>query len=240
MDIATGRRISYRADERFGYASTVKALAAAEFLHDVPADEREEVLRWSGADIDAAGYSPVTSKHVDEGMTVAQLAEAAVRESDNTAFNLVLTRLGGPAALDQGLEELGDTTTEVANLEPALNVIEDGSTEDTSTPSAFTADLQAIFSGNYLSSTDRALLLEWMSGNATGDALIRAGAPSGWTVADKSGGAGGIRNDVAVAFPPGLDPVVVTIFTTRNDPAAEYDDALVSRTADAVLRNLLP
>jgi beta-lactamase class A len=74
-----------------------------------------------------------------------------------------------------------------------------------------------------------------MSGNATGDTLIRAGAPDGWVVADKSGGAGGIRNDVAVVTPPGRAPVVVTVFTTRNDPDARYDDALVARAAAIVL-----
>jgi len=54
-------------------------------------------------------------------------------------------------------------------------------------------------------------------------------------VADKSGGAGGIRNDVAVVTPPGRAPVVVTVFTTRNDPDARYDDALVARAAAIVL-----
>lgn len=235
VDTGTGQRIEYRADERFGYASTIKALAAAEFLHDVPAAARDEVVTWSADDVEAAGYSPVTRENLDQGLPLVQLAEAAVRQSDNAALNLVLERLGGPAALDAGLEEIGDDTTEVKNAEPELNVIEPGSTEDTSTPAAFTADVTVLLQGDRLSEDDRTLLLDWMSGNATGDALIRAGAPEGWTVADKSGGAGGIRNDVAIATPPSGDPVVLTVLTTRNDPEAEYDDALVARTAEIVL-----
>jgi beta-lactamase class A len=86
-----------------------------------------------------------------------------------------------------------------------------------------------------LSAEDRALLLDWMSGNATGDTLVRAGAPAGWSVADKSGGAGGIRNDVAVVTPPGRDAVVLSILSARNDPEADYDDALVARAAAVVL-----
>ncbi|WP_253259737.1 serine hydrolase [Subtercola boreus] len=128
--------------------------------------------------------------------------------------------------------------SEAVNSEPALNVIEPGSTDDTSTPAAFTANLSRLIAGSYLAMDDRMLLLEWMTGNATGDTLIRAGAPSGWNVADKSGGAGGIRNDIAVVTPPGGHPIVLTIFTNTLDPDAAYDDALVADVARAVLPGL--
>lgn len=238
LDTGSGERIGHRADERFGYASSLKALAAAQFLRAVPAADREERVRWTASDVEAAGHSPVTSEHLADGLTLAELAEAAVRRSDNTALNLVLARLGGPAALDRGLEQLGDRTTEVVNGEPALSSIEPGSTDDTSTASAFTSDLAEVALGTALAPDVRALLLEWMSGNATGDALIRAGAPAGWSVADKSGGAGGLRADTAVVTPPGRAPIVLTVFTARNDPAVGYDDALVARTAAVVLEAL--
>jgi beta-lactamase class A len=230
-----GERISYRADERFGYASAFKAFVAAEFLHDVPVDQRGELVTFTQADVDAAGYSPITSENIGAGMTLSELAEAAVRNSDNTATNLILERLGGPAALDAGLTELGDSTTEAVNFEPELNTIEEGSTEDTSTAHAFTADIDALLDGFYLAEADKTTLVDWMSGNATGDNLIRAGAPEGWLVADKSGGAGGIRNDVAIVTPPSGDPIALTIFTTKNAADAEYDDALVAEVARVVL-----
>ena len=238
LDTGSGATLVHRQEERFGYASTIKVFAAAAFLHDVPVDQRDEVVAWTAADVAAVGYTPVTSQYVDGGMSLVALAEAAVRTSDNLALNLVLDRIGGPAGLDRALEQLGDTTTEVVADEPALNTIEPGSTDDTTTAAAFTADLAALATGDHLAAADRATLLDWMSGNATGDALIRAGAPDGWTVADKSGGAGGIRNDVAVVTPPGRDPIVVTILTERNDPDAAYDDVLVARVASVVLAEL--
>ncbi|MBF4605042.1 class A beta-lactamase [Curtobacterium sp. VKM Ac-2884] len=234
-DTVTGETVAYNGDRRFGYASTIKAFAAAQFLRSVPADARNEVVHWTAADVAAAGYSPVTEQHVADGLSYGQLAEAAVRMSDNTALNLVLTRIGGPSGLDTALTELGDTTTEVVHGEPDLNTIEPGSTEDTTTPAAFTAALATVLDGSTLDRADTALLVDWMGGNATGDALIRAGAPDGWVVVDKSGGAGPIRNDVARVTPPGGDPIVLSVLTTRNDPDAAYDDALVARSASAVL-----
>ncbi len=235
LDTGSGQGVAYRADERFGFASTLKLFAAAQFLRTVPPEGRDDVVTWTDADVRTAGYSPVTSEYLGSGLSRARLAEAAVRRSDNTALNLVLAEIGGPAALDRAFDDLGDDTTEVVNIEPELNVIEPGSIEDTSSPAAFTAALARILTTDHLSPEDRALLIEWMSGNATGDTLVRAGAPDGWVVADKSGGAGAIRNDIAVVTPPNRAPIVVTIFTTRNDPDRDYDDALVARTAASVL-----
>lgn len=240
MDTGSGESVSFGGDRRFGFASTIKALAAAEFLRSTREEERGELVRWTADEAEAAGYAPVTSQHVDEGLTYAELAEAAVRFSDNAALNLIFDRIGGPRALDEALADLGDTTTQVENDEPTLNTIEPSSSEDTSTPAALTASLAAYLDGSTLSPEDAALLVDWMSDNRTGDALIRAGAPDGWVVADKSGGAGPIRNDIAMITPPGDDPILMTVMTTRNDPEAAFDDALVARTASIVLGSFAP
>jgi len=238
VDTATGESVSYGGDRRFGFASTIKAFAAAEFLRSVHDSERDELVHWTAEEADAAGYAPVTSQHVEDGLTYMQLAEAAVRFSDNAALNFILDRIGGPAALDAALTGLGDVTTEVVNDEPTLNVIEPDSTQDTTSAAAFTASLATILDGSTLVAADRASLIDWMSDNRTGDALIRAGAPEGWVVADKSGGAGPIRNDIALVTPPGEEPIVITVMTSRNDPDADFDDTLVARTASIALNAL--
>ena len=238
LDTGTGQIVSYRADERFGYASTIKAFAAAAFFAYVPVSERETLETWTEADVDSAGHSPVTSQHIDDGLTFSQLAEAAVRNSDNTALNLVFARVGGPSGVAEFLKTLGDVTSDVTNYEPQLNIVEPGSTANTTTASSFTADLQTLVAGNVLDEADLATLIEWMTDNRTGDALIRAGAPDGWIVADKSGGAGGIRNDVAIVTPPGRDVILLTILTEKNSPDAPYDDAAVADAARVALAAL--
>ena len=75
---------------------------------------------------------------LDTGLTAAELAEAAVRDSDNTATNLIFDRIGGASGLDAALEKLGDNVTEVVDVEPDLNTIAPGSTANTTTAEAFT------------------------------------------------------------------------------------------------------
>jgi len=235
IDTGDGRVLAHRADERFGFASTLKLPAAAVLLDRTSDAELAETVRWTAADVEAAGYSPVTGEHVADGLPLGEVAEAAVRQSDNTAMNLVLERLGGPEGLGAALAELGDDVTSVDRTEPDLNDVTAGDPRDTTTPAAFASVLRAVAVDDALDPDDRGTLLDWAAGNATGDALVRAGAPEGWVVADKSGGAGPIRNDVALVTPPGRAPIVLVVLTTRDDPEAEYDDALVARTAGVVL-----
>lgn len=230
VDTGSGRTVAHRADERFAYASTFKALAAAAVLDDTTTAELDQVVRYTGADLVA--HSPVTKEHVDEGLTLRQLADAAVRFSDNTAANLLLRRLGGPNGFERRLRALGDEVTDPERTETALNEATPGDLRDTSTPRALATDLRAYAVGDALSAEDRALLTGWLRGNTTGDALIRAGVPAGWVVGDKTGAGGyGTRNDIAVVWPPDGDPVVLAILSSRVDRDARYDDALIARAA---------
>lgn len=235
IDLEDGSALSHQGDERFGFASTMKTFAVAALLHSTDAEELDDRVQWTAEDIEAAGYSPVTEQAVDTGLTWRELAEAAVRESDNTAMNLILERLGGPEGLQHALEEIGDSVSRPVDLEPELNDVDEDDAANTSSAEALAENLERLVADEWLDEDDRHLLLEWMSDNPTGDTLIRAGAPEGWSVAEKSGGAGAIRNDVAVLDSPEGEQVVLVVLTERNDTDAEYEDALVAEVAEAVL-----
>lgn len=235
MDTSDGSTIEHRSKERFGFASTIKSFAVAELLARTTPAELDEHVTWTKEDVEKAGYAPVTEKHLGDGLPLEKVAEAAVRVSDNAAANIVFDHIDGPKGLDSALEDLGDSTTEVIDREPDLNTIDPGSADNTTTPAAFSNDLAALLEPEHLSDEDRTVLIDWMSDNETGDPLIRAGAPAGWTVADKSGHADALRNDVAVVFPPKRDPIVIAIMTENNDPNTESDAELIEDTAHAVL-----
>jgi beta-lactamase class A len=237
LDPITRAEVSYRADERFAFASTFKALAAGILLKTVPDEELDETVFY-GAD-ELLPNSPVTEANIDAGMTLRAVAEAAVRYSDNTAGNIVLERLGGPEGFTQALRELGDTTSNSDRTETELNSAIPGDTRDTSTPRAFGIDLATLLTTDSLGAAQQAQLIDWMTGNATGSELIRAGLDAGWAVADKSGAGGyGTRNDIALVWPPSGSPVVLVIMTSRSTADAEYDNALVSRAAAAAVTGL--
>lgn len=53
---------------------------------------------------------------------------------------------------------------------------------------------------------------------ATGAARIRAGVPAGWEVGDKTGTGGyGSANDVGVIWPERRAPIVLSVYTVRDE-----------------------
>ena len=89
LDTASGRRVGYRADELFPLCSTFKFLAAAFVLARVDRGEEKFDRRVVFSEKDLVTYSPVTKEHVAPGsMSMAEICDAAVTLSDNTAGNL--------------------------------------------------------------------------------------------------------------------------------------------------------
>jgi beta-lactamase class A len=237
VDTGTGRTVAYRADERFAYASTSKALTAGLLLERATDRRLDQVVHYRKSDL--LDYAPITSKHVRTGMRVRDLIAAALRYSDNTAANLVTERLGGPPAVQAALRGLGDATTHVDRTEPTLNEATPGDIRDTSTPRVLGTDLRRFLLGNVLPDSRRKLLTGWLLTNTTGGPYIRAGVPSGWKVGDKTGNGGyGTRNDIAVAWPPGGAPIDIAIQSDRGAKDATSDDALIADATKAALAAL--
>ncbi|MGG1675745.1 class A beta-lactamase [Neobacillus sp. NRS-1170] len=237
IDTGTHRTISYRSNERFAYASTYKALAAGALLQHYSIEQLDQLVTYNSEDI--VSYSPITQLHVDTGMTLREVIEAAVRYSDNTAGNLLLEKMGGPEGFETALRQIGDNVTQVDRYEPDLNSAVPGDTRDTSTPKSLATSLKAFAVSDLLPAEKRKILTDWMRGNTTGDALIRAGAPTGWEVDDKSGaGSYGTRNDIGVVWPPNRAPIVIAVLSSHDKQNATYDNTLIAEAAKVALNAL--
>lgn len=234
IDTGTGRTVSYRPDERFAYTSTFKPLAAGALLLKKPLDELDKVITYKKEDL--VTYSPVTEKHVEKGMTLREISDAAIRYSDNTAGNLLLKELGGPAGLETVLKEVGDTITKPERYETDLNEAVPGDIRDTSTPKALATTLKAFTVDGVLPPEKQEVLIDWLKRNTTGDELIRAAVPEGWAVGDKTGaGSYGTRNNIAIIWPPNQAPIVMAVMSSRTEQEASYDNALIAKSAKVVL-----
>lgn len=217
----------YHADERFPMCSTSKVLVVAAVLARVDAGKEQLARRVSIAPGDILSYAPVTKQHVGaEGMSVGELCEAAITLSDNTAANLLVESLGGPAAVTDYARALGDDVTRLDRIEPELNEAAPGDPRDTTTPLAMAKNLLKLATGTALSSAMRDQLLGWLVGCKTGDAKLRAGLPKAWRIGDKTGSGGhGSSNDVAVIWPTGRKPVIIAVYLTGTTAAEEVRNA---------------
>ncbi|MFF7944418.1 class A beta-lactamase [Nocardia gamkensis] len=235
----TGVTVAHRADERFAFCSTFKGLAAAAVLQRNPLSHLDTVVTYSRDDL--LKNASVTPRHVDTGMTIRQLCDAAIRYSDGTAGNLLLRDLGGPAELTAYARSLGDPVTRMDRIEPAITEATPGDPRDTTSPRAFGEVYHRIVLGDALPADKRDFLRDLLERNATpaGAQRIRAGTPQGWRVADKTGtGDYGTLNDIAVVWPPDAAPLVVAIMSSKATRDAAYDQALLAEAAAYVMDTL--
>lgn len=230
LDVASGRRVSHRGGERFAMCSTFKLLLAAQVLARADrGEDRMDRRRVFGAG-DLVSWSPVTEKHLGEpGMSLAELCEATITISDNTAANLLLAGLGGPAGFTAFVRSLGDEVTRLDRNEPTLNEAAPGDPRDTTTPDAMLASLQAVLLGDALSEPSRRQLADWLVATRTGDRRLRAGLPADWRIGDKTGTNNtGNANDVAIAWVPGRGPLLVTAYLEAPPLDATGRDAILA------------
>ena len=242
LDVDSGRRINHRGEQRFPMCSTFKLLAAALVLARVDRGEERLDRRIVFTDKDLVAYSPVTKSQVGApGMTLSALCHAAVTVSDNTAGNLLLASFGGPAGLTAFARTLGDRSTRLDRIETELNEATPGDPRDTTTPAAMLADLRALLLGDALSAASRAQLIEWLVANTTGGPRLRAGVPADWRVGDKTGtGAHGVTNDVAILWPPGRGPLLVTAYYAESDASQDQRNAVLADVGRIVTGLVMP
>lgn len=219
LDTGNGSRLGWRVDELFALCSTFKFVLAAAILQrfdagSISLDQRIEISKD-----DIVGYSPVTEKMVGKTMTVAELCHATVTESDNPSANLLLREINGPESVTAFLRGLGDTVTRLDRYEPHMNNanVAAGDTRDTTSPAAMAATMQTIVLGEVLSPASRDMITGWLKATVTGPDRLRKGLPADWPMGHKTGtGDDGPTNDIAIAWPPGRAPLIVTVYYDRT------------------------
>lgn len=236
INMKTKRQVAYRANEIFPIQSTFKIFLVTAILKASEQDKnllRQKIMYTKQ---DLVSWSPITEQHVAQGMTIFELCKAAMTHSDNTATNLLMKKLGGPEQVTAFARATGDPVFHINNWEPHLNS-DPATSQDVSTPAAMSRALHNLMLGNILALEQSKLLLSWMEQNTTGDTRIRAGVPKGWLVADKTGSGSAIANDIAVIWPKNSGPIVLSIYTYRNNKKEpRRDDIVVAVTRLALKR----
>ena len=227
-DTGTGAMIEHRADERFPMCSTFKLLAAAATLKrvDEGAERLDRTIPFGANDL--LNYAPVAKAHVAQGgMTLADLCAAAIDWSDNTAANLVLQTIGGPAGFTQFVRSLGDNVTRLDRNESTLNEAAPGDERDTTSPAAMAEDMRKVLLGDVLSVSSRRQLETWLINDKVGDKRLRAGLPSSWRIGDKTGsGDRGSTNTIGILWPPERAAIIATVYYTESSAPMDARNAI--------------
>lgn len=239
---ARGKLVSAdRGHERFAMCSTFKLLLAGQVLERAAKGvSLRTPLAFTRADL--VSYSPGTEKLVGaDGKGTQRLgfaARDAVVLSDNTAANLILTQIGGPAAFTAAVRRAGDEVTRLDRNEPELNENALGDERDTTSPIAMATSAASYVFGSRLTPDYRKQLRGWMIESETGLKRIRAGLPQGWIAGDKTGSCGNAYNDVAFVETPGGGKYVIAIYLDRPTVKGDAASAIIAEATRITVADL--
>jgi beta-lactamase class A len=227
LDVETGRRAALRADERFPMGSVFKFPVALAFLERVDSGQFSlDASVTIQPNEFSVGFSPIrdNAKGKPVTMTYAAILAAMLRDSDNTAADFLLPRLGGPRGVTDRLRALGVTGIRVDRSEREIgaDLAKPGGVakyaadpRDTASPQEAIELLRRFHHGeDGLSPASHALAVKLMTETTTGANRIKALLPPGTVVAHKTGTMPGTANDIGVVTSAdGKRHVLIAVFT---------------------------
>jgi beta-lactamase class A len=246
VDLESGRRVTLHGTDRFPMASVFKFPVALVVLQRVDAGEfhLDDAITIKPSQF-SRGHSPLRDSANGKAVTVTvrRLIELMVSESDNTAVDYFIRRLGA-ATITRRLRPLSGDGIRIDRPENDIAVfigkhgipayVRDP--RDTATPDGMAALLSAFaLRKDGLQPASHDLLLHFMTASHN-PVRIASALPSGVAVAHKTGTMPGVFNDVGIITSAnGKHHIVVAIFTKRA--AAQNEDValrVVSQIARAV------
>lgn len=240
IDTSNNNRISYNGNKTFSMQCTAKVMGVAAILNQSRENTKllDERVYYKGNDL--VSWSPVTSKHLADGMTVKDLCKATLEYSDNTAMNLLVNKMGGLQAMNKFAKQIGNDSFRQDDMWPKEA---DGTPQDiknTSTPNDMASSLQNLLFTNSLPNTQREDLKSWLKQCKTGNNRIRSGIPHGWVVGDKTGTGSyyGITNDLAVIWPPHCKPIIIGIYYYNTEKSATKNEQALGQIAKLTINEL--
>jgi beta-lactamase class A len=168
-----------------------------------------------------------------------ELLRLAVSLSDNTAADIVLRKVGGPAVVDSYIRSLGITGFHLQDGEHGLHRDVAAQYRNWFEPAGAVQLLRRIAERSPLSTQHTQLLLEWMKETPTGAHRIKGELPPATAVMHKTGTsntANGITyatNDIGLISLPDGRRLALAVFITDSAADEATRDGVISRIARA-------
>lgn len=161
----------------------------------------------------ASGSGNLQYVATGRNLTIDQLAKTMIEDSDNSATNMLMSKLGSMTAVNTAIRTWGIKNTHVQTWLPDL-----GGTNYTTTNDMATM-LFNLDNPNFLSINSREYIVDYMS-HVKNDRLIPQGLGKGATFLHKTGDIGSMLGDAGIVYMPNGKKYIIVIMAKRpyNSP----------------------
>lgn len=215
IDLTTGERFERAAGQRFPTASTIKLAILYELV--ARADEKTLSLDDTIAlDRSRAVPGGILYELGTPVLSLRDYANVMVIESDNTATNVLIARLGMDA-ITARMAKAGLGATKLRRYMIDLEAAKRGQ-ENVSTPADLARLLEMFHTGTGLTPARQEEALRILRKGKSSP--IRRAVPSGIAIASKPGALEGVRADTAIVYAKNRPFVFVGMMTLLQDEGA--------------------
>jgi beta-lactamase class A len=224
LDLSTGQRYLFHADEVLPTASSIKIAILAELyrqaqqgklkLTDLYTLQQGDLVGGSGI---AEALTPGTTR-----LTIRDVAALMISVSDNSATNIIIDRVG-MENVNMLLDSLGLTHTRLRRKMMDLKAAGEGR-ENVASPQELMLLLEALYRGRVLNKQFTEDFFKLLSIHK--ESYIPRELPEDLRIANKPGELEGVRNDSGIVF-AGSRPFVISVMTTYLRRERDGGDAIV-------------
>jgi beta-lactamase class A len=244
MVLETGKAIDFAGDQHFPMQSVYKLPIGMAVLHAVERGllSLEQQVRVEPDDlVPTKLHSPLREKYPQGGVEVSvrQLLQYMVSQSDGTACDMLLRVIGGPAQVTSYLRGLDIQGIIVATSEKEMAQDEMVQYRNWATPKAVVELLAALQAGRGLSAASRTLLMQLMTETSTGPQRIKGLLSPTTTVAHKTGTSGTVKgltratNDVGLITLPDGKHLAIAVFVADSKANQAMRERVIAKIARA-------
>ena len=188
-------------------------------------------------------YSPIREKYPNGvTLTIAEILEYTVCESDNVGCDILLRLLGGPVVVEDYFVRNNFKDISIRINEEVMQDNWDLQFQNWTTPLAATDVLTSFYYNNkkLLSTESHNFIWQLMEQTRTGKDRLKGQLPKGTVVAHKTGGSGtnkaGITaavNDIGVVFLPQGQCFFISVFVTNSKEDIKTNEKIIADVAKA-------
>ena len=209
-----GKYIDINADELYSAASIIKLPVLVRLFKSIEAGQMtiyDEMLLTDY--YQSSGSGDLQYAQTGRKYSLDQLAKTMIQDSDNTATNMLMAKMGGMDDVNIGLRDWGISKTYVRTWLPDLK----GTNKTTAKDIA--KILYNLDNPGFLNINSREYIVDYLS-HVKNNRLIAAGLGEGALFMHKTGDIGTMLGDAGIVFAPNGKKYIVVILANRpyNSP----------------------
>lgn len=204
----------------------------------------DQKIRITPKDLAIDMYSPIKDKYPQgTELTIAEIIQYTVSESDGIGCDVLLRLLGGPSVVEKYFVKKGFKNISIKVNEEVMQSKWENQFQNWTTPKAANQLLTDFYENKkqYLSAKSHEFIWKVMKATVTGENRLRGQLPKETVIAHKTGTSGvnkqtGIRgavNDIGIVFLPNGEYFVISVFVTNSKENSDTNEKIIADIAKA-------